>query len=138
MRYLPILLVACAIGSCTTAPPPPNTAALTPRDQARFDQLISGKVPGTPISCLPSYYAGHMTTITNRGIAFRVGSRVYFNSMQGCQHLDDRYALVTRQYGASGMCSGDIAKLVDLPSGTFEGVCTFGEFVPYTAPGRKY
>ena len=44
-------------------------------------------------------------------------------------------ALVTRQVGASGLCSGDIATVQDTMAHITVGSCSFGEFVPYTRPG---
>ena len=38
--------------------------------------------------------------------------------------------LVTRTFGSSGLCRGDIAQVVDSSSRTFAGSCSLGEFVP--------
>ena len=41
--------------------------------------------------------------------------------------------LVTRTSG-TGLCSGDIARVVDVSNGITVGSCALGEFVPYTGP----
>jgi hypothetical protein len=138
MRFLPLLLAAGVIGSCT-AGPAPNTTSLTPREQAKLATLTAGKVAGRPMSCLPAYYTNEMTTIEDRAVAFKRGQRVYLNNMQGsCVNLREHYTLVTRHFGSGDLCRGDIAQIVDLPTGMTVGSCVFGDFVPYAPPGYRY
>lgn len=140
MRAIPLLLLGATLVSCTTAP-----AADTQRsakNQARFEQLIAGKVAGPPMNCLPSYLnANDMTVLDDSTIAFSRGPSsgpVYVAHMRGpCTGLSGPgpNALVTRQVGASGLCSGDIATVQDTMARITVGSCSFGEFIPYTRPG---
>ena len=131
MRFLPLLLIASALGSCNTAPSV-QSAEQVAQAQAKFAELTAGKVAGTPVSCLSRQDSGNQIILPGGTVAFRDSSRrVYINTMQ-CPQLRDSYALVTRPIGTSSMCRGDIAQVVDPSTGVFVGSCVIGDFVPYT------
>lgn len=133
-NFVPILLVG-SFAACTAVPP--KAPMVDQKAQARLAQLIDGKVAGKPQSCLPTYSSNDMVTIDDYTIAFRDGAnRVWINKPAGgCNLLSaGPYALVTRSFGSSGMCQGDIAQVVDTLSGSVVGSCVIGEFVPYTRP----
>ena len=135
MRVISLLVGGAILASCSNGPMP---APMRTADKQRTYQLaLQGKVAQKPISCLPSYRSGDMTTIDENTILFRNGSsRVYVNNMRaGCTALaSGHYTLVTRTFGGSGLCSGDIAQVVDLLNGTQIGSCVFGDFTPYVRP----
>jgi hypothetical protein len=138
MRSMSLLIAGSILASCTTAPPPAPTR--TVKAEQQYQRLLAGKVAGTPISCLPSYNANDMQIIDQSTIVFRTGGggRVYIAHMDGpCTNLSANgpYALVTRQYGANGLCHGDIAHVVDTLNHFTVGSCAFGDFTPYTRPG---
>lgn len=134
MRIPALLLIASALGSCTTAPAGPTQ--LSASEQAELAQLTAGKVAGPPISCLQHYQSDDMITVNESTVAFRDGrSRVYLNGMQGgCPNLRAPYALVTRSTTAQ-LCRGDIAEVVDTSTHMTVGSCVFGDFIPYTRVG---
>jgi hypothetical protein len=136
MKVLPLLLAASAVGACTMGPQS-QTMARTPLEQEHLEKLVAGKVAGPAISCLPNYRANDMVVVDENTIAFRNGRRqVYINHMQGggCLNIDHgRNTLVTKTIG-SGLCSGDIAQVVDLNAGIPVGSCVFGEFIPFSTP----
>lgn len=139
MRGIPLLLLGAVLASCTTQPPEPSRSA---KNQARYEQLIAGKVAGAPLNCLPSYLsANNMTVIDDSTIAFDRGGMsgpVYIAHMRSpCTGLSGAgpNALVTRQVGASGLCSGDIGTVQDTMAHITVGSCSFGDFVPYARPG---
>ena len=135
MRSVAMLLAASALASCST---PMQTAQRSARGEAQLAELIAGKTPGQPISCLPGSRSSGMVVIDDDTIAFRDGSkRVYVNHLRGgCNNLDRGwYALVTRTSGSSGMCRGDIAEVRDVAHGFTVGSCVIGDFVPYTKGG---
>ena len=139
MRTLALLLIASAIGSCTSVPPQ-VAAAEAAREQAKLAQLTAGKVAGPPMSCLPHYNANDMVVVSDNTVAFKQGrGRVYVNNMQGpCSNLDrGHYALVTRT-SQSSLCRGDIATVVDTSTHTTVGSCVFGDFVPYAVASSGY
>jgi hypothetical protein len=130
-RGIALLLTGMVLASCAAAPQPGRSD----RAEAHFQKLLAGKVAGQPASCLPSYRSTDMVVIDEQTIAFRDGSRRVWvtNLRSGCSNLGSgHYALVTRQSGGSGVCSGDIAEVSDLTNGITVGSCVFGDFVPYT------
>jgi hypothetical protein len=132
MRCLSLVLIGAALASCSTAPEPRS-----PQATAKLDKLLAGRVAGTPRDCLPTYRSGDMITIDENTILFRQGSRYWRNDPQGgCSGLGSgNYALVTKSYGSSGLCRGDIGRVMDLTTGIVVGSCSLGDFVPYTKPG---
>lgn len=132
-KYSPLFLAAAMLAGCSTAPPPMGMEA---QSEARLQNLIDGKVAGQPMSCLAPRRADRMVVIDDNTVAFREGSNVYVNRIQGgCNQLGSGfYALVTRSYGSSGLCRGDIAQVADLTTGTTVGSCVLGDFVPYSRP----
>jgi len=139
MRGITLLLLGTMVASCTTQPPEPTRSA---KNQQRYEQLIAGKVAGPPMNCLPSYLsADNMTVVDDSTILFNRGGisgPVYVAHMRTpCTGLSGPgpNALVTRQVGASGLCSGDIGTVQDTMAHITVGSCSFGEFVPYKRPG---
>jgi len=136
MRSIPLLLLGASLVSCTTAPPAPTRTA---EKENRLQQLIAGKVAGTPQSCIPtiSTRSGDMVVIDDQTLAFKAaGGRVYVNHLgTGCDNIGMGNSLVTKQSAASSLCRGDIAQLQNLSSGANVGSCTIGDFVPYSPAG---
>jgi hypothetical protein len=137
MRSISLLIAGTVLASCTTAPPAPTRTA---KGEQEYQRLLVGKVAQAPVNCLPSYNANDMVVIDENTVAFRVGTRrVYVAHMQGgCPNLSPGgpYALLTKQYGGSGLCHGDIAQVIDPVNHITVGSCAFGEFTPYITPGR--
>jgi hypothetical protein len=134
MRTLLIAFTAAGLAACSTSTEPPLRTA---ENQARFQQLIEGRVAGQPMSCLASYEADDMRVIDDQTIVFGERSnRVYVANLKSpCDNLGaPGYAMVTRRPGGSGMCSGDIATIVQTSSGITAGSCVIGTFTPYTRP----
>ena len=106
----------------------------SPKAQNQLSQALQGRVAGRPQSCIPNYRANQMTVIDDYTILFRDGRTVYVqNPRGGCPGLGiGGYTLVTRQYGSSQLCSGQINELVDLRTGMTGGACVFSQFIPYT------
>jgi hypothetical protein len=134
MRGISLLLISAFIVGCTTTSAQPLRSAAK---QQEYEKLLAGKVAGPPQNCLPTYHQDDMVVIDESTIAFRQGSsRVYINHMQGgCSNLGGSYALVTKQFGSSQLCRGDIAQVEDLTNHLTVGSCVFGDFIPYTRTG---
>ncbi|HEU4704888.1 MAG TPA: hypothetical protein VFS45_04185 [Sphingomicrobium sp.] len=130
MRGIALLPIAAALASCAAAPQPGRSAEA----ELHFQKLIAGKVAGPAVSCLPSHRSNDMVIIDGQTVAFRDGSRrVWVTDLgQGCANLGSGfYALVTKRFGGTGLCRGDIAHVADLNSGFTVGSCVMGDFVPY-------
>lgn len=137
MRSIHLLIAGSLLASCTAAPPPAGVAAAPPGELQR---MLAGKVPGRPISCLPSYQSNDMRVIDGRTLAFRngVGGTVYVAHLSpGCEAITSgANALVSRQIGGSGMCQGDIQQVEDMMAHVNSGSCTIEQIVPFSTPGR--
>lgn len=136
MRSMSLLIAGAVLASCTNAPPSPYTMR-SPSGERAYQSLIAGKVPGQPVSCLPSYNANDMSVIDGRTLAFRVGTRTVYlvHLTEGCDLLGSgNYALLSRQYGGPGLCRGDIQQVVDTMNRMNVGSCSIADIVPYTRP----
>lgn len=136
MRGISVLLIGAALGSCTTAPQP---VMRSPGAQRTYDTMIAGKVAGPAVKCLPSYNANDMSVIDGQTLAFRVvGSTTYIMHLSmGCGEIASGFAaLLTKQFGSSGLCQGDIAEAIDTANHMTVGSCVIGEIVPYRRPAR--
>ena len=124
---------AAVLASCTTAP---AEVTRSPQAQKELAEALAGRVPGKPVSCLPSYRSDNMQVIDDWTILFRDGRTVYVqNPRGGCSGIGShRNVLVTRLFGTNQLCSGDISHLIDPSTGIGGGACVFSEFVPYTKP----
>jgi hypothetical protein len=130
MRGIALLLIGAALTSCAAAPQPGRSA----RAESRFQELLAGKVAGPAVSCLPTYRSSDMVVIDDQTVAFRDGSRRVWvaNLEHSCSNLGSgHYALVTKRFGGTGICRGDIAQVADLSTGMTVGSCVFGDFTPY-------
>jgi len=137
MRSVIPLLIVGALTGCTYAPAQ-QAPMVDQRAQARLNQLLAGKVPGRPQSCLAHFRADDMVVIDDYTIAFRDGTnRVWINKPPGgCNLLSaGPYALVTHT-SIGSTCRGDIASVMDTINHASVGSCVFSDFVPYTTPGR--
>ena len=136
MRSIPLLLLGVTLASCTaTAAEEP--AARSPRAQQQYLSLIAGKTPRPELSCLPNYDANDMTVIDGRTLAFQRGTgTVYIMHLTpGCEMAGGGgYALVSRQFGGTGLCRGDIQQVADLRNHINVGSCTIGAIIPYVRP----
>ena len=139
MRNLTVLLLlsAAALTSCMTGPPPPPEPP-SPQAMADLQRLTQGKVPGTPIACLPNQYANDMRIIDGQTLGFKVGgggsSAYVVHLTPGCELITrGHYALAGRQIG-SGLCRGDIQQVIDNGTRAFVGTCTIADVIPYYRP----
>jgi hypothetical protein len=110
------------------------------RAQQTLDRYLVGKTAGAPRSCLPYYRSQDMVVVDDRTILFRDGSNRVWRTdpAGGCSGLGrPGTALVTRSFGGTGLCRGEIATVVDTASGFTVGSCSLGDFVPFEGPRRS-
>ena len=133
VRALIGLGFAALVAGCTTAPSPESRS---PRAQRELAEALAGRTPGPPTRCIANFKADRMQVIDDHTILFHDGRTVYVqNPRGGCTGLGSgSRTLVTRQFGTSALCDGDINHTVDLVSGFQGGACVFSPFVPYTKP----
>ena len=131
-RYLlpaALLLTGGAALSADRGPAP-----LSPREQVRYDRLLNGLVAGTPQPCINPRDVTETARFGDR-IVYSAGSRRRWvtDTGGGCFGLSRGDAIISRST-TGDYCRGDILQTVDLPSHTPSGSCSYGSFVPYTAP----
>ena len=137
MRILLSLAAIGLIGATAVAAKSAGQSGRAVKEAAALEKLLANKVAGKPQSCIQLNRIRSSQTISEKAIIYRISSNsCYVNTPRGgCTGLRDGRALITR-IPTTQLCSGDIARVVDLTLG-FEGpACTLGEFTPYTkAPG---
>ena len=128
---LSLAAVALLAGGVTAASPAKEDRAA--KEAAALEKAIAGKVAGKPQGCISLSRARSSQIIGENAIIYRVSSNAIFvnKPVGGCSGLRKDKTLITRTPG-DRLCSGDIARVVDLSLG-FEGAaCVLGEFTPYT------
>ena len=133
-RLLAAAFTTTALAACAGQP---MVADRDPRGEARLAQALAGKVAGQPINCLPSYRTNQVEVIDRDTILYRDGRTSYVQHTNGhCYPNGPRggYYLVTRSFGSTALCRGDIAQVVDSASRSFAGSCSFNAFIPYRRP----
>jgi hypothetical protein len=130
-RLLAATVLATGLAACAGQPMAPDR---DPRGEAKLAQALAGKVAGRPVTCLPHYRTNQMEVIDRDTILYRDGRTSYVQHTNGyCYPNGPRggYYLVTRQFGTTSLCRGDIAQVLDSASRTFAGSCSFNDFTPY-------
>jgi hypothetical protein len=132
MRFILSLAAVCLIGTAVYAASPAREARAA-KEEAALEKAIAGKVAGKPVSCISLSDIDRSQNIGENAIIYRISNnRFYVNRPRGgCSGLRDGRALITR-IPTDRLCSGDVARVVDLTLG-FEGAsCILGDFTPYT------
>ena len=127
---------AALVASCASTP---EQITHSPKAQKELDAALAGRTPGPAVDCILNYPAEDMQVIDDWTLLFkdnRDSHIVYVqNPRGGCPGVGNpNNTLITHHVGTTQICSGDIAKLVDLPGRIALGACVFGPFVPYTKP----
>ncbi len=127
---LAVALAASGLAACAPGYEEPTS----PRALMRFNSELAGLVPGRPQSCLPPRSTASVVAARGGTLLFREGSMVYATATRGgcAAAADNRYALVTKNFGSGSLCSGTLAQVVDLTAGGIQrGSCVLGDFTPY-------
>lgn len=130
------LLLGAAAGACTTAPE--QQPRRSPAGQQSLSRLLAGKTAGKPISCMQHYLSADMTPIDGRTVVFHSPGTAYLVQLSpGCDELArGGYALLTTERGGMGLCTGDIARVLDTTTRFTVGSCGVDRIVPYSS--RRY
>ena len=130
------LLAAGASAMLLSCSSTPVAEAPSPRAQKDLAEALAGRTPGPPEHCIRNYRSNSMEVIDDNTILFRDGRTIYLQKpINSCFGIGNHSrTLVTRQFGTTDLCEGDINRLVDLSAGIQGGACVFGPFVPYTKP----
>jgi hypothetical protein len=140
MKYRVSAMVAgLAAASCLAAVA--VSAGEVERSEKASQQLanaLQGRTAGAPVNCIPNYQGkSRMEVIDDSTILFRDHGTVYVQVPRGkCHGLESGgVTLITRQYGSTQLCSGDINEMIQPTTGIGFGSCVYGPFVPYRKTG---
>ncbi len=132
------LLLACALlplAGCAQQAndSPPQLGIKEAKDLAK---ALDGKVAGDPVSCIPAWHSNELRALGDNTLVVKVNRNlVYRNTLSNaCRGLAQGDTLVMTLH-SSQYCRGDIARVVNLPSGMMSGTCALGDWVPYRTPG---
>ena len=131
------LIILAVLTSGLSACAPGYEEPISTRAAMRFDSELAGLIPGRPQSCLPPRSTASIVAAREGTLLFREGRMVYANATRGgcAAAADNRYALVTKNFGSGALCNGTFAQVVDLTAGGFvRGNCVLGDFTPYRRP----
>jgi len=128
---LMLLPLAACVQSTNDAP------RLSEREAQDLARALDGKVAGEPVACVTSVRSSDLRALGDNTLIYRINKDlVYRNTLSGaCNGLSMGDTLVMRRV-TSQYCRGDIATVVNLPSGMQTGSCALGDFVPYRTPGK--
>lgn len=134
MRSVFVMIAAAALGSCTMdgRPVPVQPVAGT----RTIASLLEGKVATAPTRCLSTYQRNDMVVLDSQTVAYRDGSSRTFvmHLSPGCGEIANGGALITKSWGTSEICTGDIAQAATGSQSFIAGSCSIGEIVPYVKP----
>ena len=136
MKRIILALGLLGLAACTQgAPAEPQLGVREAKD---LDRLLAGKVAGEPVSCISSYDSSKLQVLGDNILVYRVNKDlIYRNNLQGaCRGLAQGDTLVMNRTISSQYCRGDIARSVNLPSGSMSGSCALGDFIPYKTAGK--
>jgi hypothetical protein len=135
MKTLFLALMLLPLAACVQSTGgEPQLGEREARDLAR---ALDGKVPGEPVACVTAMRSNDLRALGDNTLIYRINKDlVYRNTLEGpCSGLSMGDTLVMRRV-TSQYCRGDIATVVNLPSGAQTGSCALGDFVPYRTPGK--
>lgn len=133
MTAMAAIFSALAVSSCSIGTGYSGSGA---QSQAVLARELEGRVAGPPKRCISSSQSTAMTVVDDSTLLYRDGRTIWVQQLRSpCYGIaNGSNTLVTRQFGISQYCDGDINHAVDLRSGMTGGACIFGPFVPYTKP----
>lgn len=131
LRSVAFATAACAlVASPAIAEDDADTEAVElTKGEQRLAKLLEGRVAGEPQTCLRTLRTD-MQIIDETAIVYRQGRTLWVNVPRNAEQLDDRDALVTRQFD-SRLCRTDIVTTIDSHAGYYTGNVFLGDFVPY-------
>lgn len=133
--HQPLILAAfgTALASCNAGP---ANYQPSPKAQQELARELTGRTAGQPQRCINNFSSAQMVVIDDNTLLFKDGRTTYVQHPRGgCNGLGiGGRTLVTKSFGTSQLCDGDINQTVDLHTGMQGGACVFGPFIPYTKP----
>ncbi len=109
----------------------PSVAGERLSGDQKLAKLLEGRVAGEARSCINTRVNSESQVIDGTALVYGRGRTIWVNVPANARDLDDRDALLVRQYGAN-LCRQDIVTTFDTNGGFYTGNVFLGDFVPYT------
>lgn len=102
-------------------------------------KLLKGRVAQAPVRCIPVSPSDNNSVqiISERALAWRIGSRIYVNVPQArAETLDDDDILITEPFGGQ-LCRNDQVRPLNRMSRIPKASLLLGNFTPYVRSAAK-
>ncbi|MBI1403176.1 MAG: hypothetical protein GC147_08185 [Porphyrobacter sp.] len=131
---LALAVAAPAVAQSEGQPDVQSSADAKPqtKGEKRLAKLLEGRVAGEPTDCIRTLPNMQMETIDKTAYVYGRGNTIYVQRTRDPENIDDREALVQRQFLSGQLCRLDIVNTFDPVFGMVTGPVFFEEFVPYT------
>lgn len=126
MRALMLIAAAATVGSCSQAVSPPG---------AETADLLAGRVPGPPQSCITSNTSENLHALDTQTLAYGSGRTIYINRLaSSCPAVGPLNTLIVVPGLPGEYCRNDRIRGNE-PGSIIPGPsCNLGEWVPYRRP----
>jgi len=137
MNKFILSLAVLPLAACAANDAAPGSR-LSERETREMERLLEGKTAGEPTRCVASFDSSRLRALGDNLLVYEANKDlVYLNRLDGsCQGITRGDTLVMNRTIASQYCRGDIARVVNIPTGATTGSCALGDFVPYRAAGQ--
>lgn len=122
----PLLFGLAFAAGCTHTP----SATSSAEGEARLAEILQGKTPGEPQSCIPATSTSNLTIIDETAVVYDAGRTIYVARPENPETLDSWDVLVVERFGGQ-LCKQDIVRTLDSTLGFTTGVLFLNDFVPY-------
>jgi len=129
------LIVAAALVAALAVP----AQAARSSPDADLASLLKGRVAEAPVRCIPVSPTDNNSVqiISQRALAWRIGSRIYVNVPQArAETLDDDDILITEPFGGQ-LCRNDQVRPLNRMSRIPKASLLLGNFTPYVRSAAK-
>ncbi|MGZ3249555.1 MAG: hypothetical protein ACXWIW_07480 [Croceibacterium sp.] len=130
MRALTIMIAGVALALAGNANASGSSG--NERGEARLAQMLAGRTPGKPVSCITTSRTNAMQVIDGVAVVYDAGKTIYVARPTDPRMLGRNDALVIDRFSPSRLCVQEAMKTVDRYDGTHTGVVFLQDFVPYT------
>jgi len=127
MKTIAAILAAAAL---PLAALPAAAESRAEKNEAYLAEMLEGRVPGEPVSCIFAPNQQRLNVIEHVGIVYKDGDTIYVARAREPHSLGFDDALIIERHGSS-LCRHDITRTFDRMS-HIPGVVFFDDFVPYT------
>ncbi|MEH3120591.1 MAG: hypothetical protein PGN16_01225 [Sphingomonas phyllosphaerae] len=129
------MIVAAALVAALAAP----AQAARSSPDADLARLLKGRVAEAPVRCIPLSPTDNNSVqiISQRALAWRIGSRIYVNVPQArAETLDDDDILISEPFGGQ-LCRNDQVRPLNRGSRIPKASLLLGNFTPYVRSASK-